>query len=107
MSFNTSSKGEPMKKIVPVLLCTLCMVALASPEFALAGGLESGQAAASNFQTWFFGFLGVVALIYLSWEGMQLWRHQSQWIDFGEAVAKVAAVGAVVGLGSWAWSVFA
>jgi hypothetical protein len=93
-----------MKKILPVLLGTIIV---AAPELALAKGLDSGQQAANQFQTWFYGFLGVVALIYLGWEGMQLWRHQSQWIDFGEAVAKVAAVGAVVGLGTWAWNVFA
>jgi hypothetical protein len=96
-----------MKKIVSVLLCALCLVVFATPEMALAGGLDSGTQAATNFKVWFFSFLGVIAIVYLGWEGMQLWRHNAQWIDFGEAVAKVAAVGAVVGLGTWAWSVFA
>lgn len=74
---------------------------------AHAAGLQSGTDAANNFKTWLFGFLGVVAFIYLMFKGVQAWAEKIQWFDFLTAIAKVAAVGGVLGLTTWAWSIFA
>lgn len=93
-----------MKSILPIVLCVLFTSA---PALALAGGLDSGTQAATTFKTWFFSFLGVIAVLYLSWQGAQLWGHKIQWIDFGESIAKVAVVGSVLGLAAWAWAIFA
>lgn len=90
-----------------ILFALLCVLFAAAPELALAGGLDSGTQAADQFKTWFFSFLAIVAAIYLAWQGVMLFGHKIQWIDFGEAVGKVAVVGSVIGLATWAWSVFA
>lgn len=74
---------------------------------AYAGGLDSGTAAANEFKTWLFGFLGVLAFIYLMYKGLSAWAEKSQWFDFLTSIGKVAVVGGVLGLTAWAWNVFA
>jgi type IV secretory pathway VirB2 component (pilin) len=75
---------------------------------AHAGGLDAGTQAATTFQTWFYGFLGVVALIIIMYEGAMCWGGKKRWVpDFLIAVAGVAVVGGSLVLGAWAWAVFA
>jgi hypothetical protein len=90
-----------MKKYFPVLLCALLVT-----NVAMAGGLESGTQAAETFKTWFFGFLGAISGVYLLWKGAEVWGEKIQWIDFGQAIAKVAVVGGSIGLAGWAWIMF-
>jgi len=73
---------------------------------AFAGGLDSGTQAANTFKIWFYSFCGICAVIYLSWNGLELWAKKIVWADFGEAIAKVAGVGAVVVIAPWAWNLF-
>ena len=73
---------------------------------AFAGGLDSGTQAANTFKIWFYGFCGICAGIYLLWVGLELWSDKARWADFGLAVGKVAAVGAVVVIVPWAWNLF-
>ncbi len=74
---------------------------------ACAGGLQTGTAAVSMFRDWLYGFLGVVAFIYLMYKGVEAWAEKIQWVDFLTAIGKVAAVGGVLGLVQWAWALFA
>lgn len=92
-----------MKKssVIVLVLTLFCGTALA------AGGLESGTAAVSTFRDWMFNFLGVVAFIYLMYKGIEAWAEKIQWIDFLTAIGKVAAVGGVLTLTTWAWGLFA
>lgn len=73
---------------------------------AMAGGLESGTQAAQMFKQWFYGFVGIMATIYLLWVGLEVWSDKARWADFGMAIGKVAAVGAVVVIVPWAWNLF-
>ncbi|NKF92671.1 hypothetical protein GO286_04966 [Ralstonia solanacearum] len=73
---------------------------------AFAGGLDSGTQAANTFKIWFYGFVGALATIYLLWVGLEVWSDKARWADFGMAIGKVAAVGAVVVIVPWAWTLF-
>jgi hypothetical protein len=83
----------------------LLIAAFASAP-AFAGGLSSATSAAQTFQTWFYAFVGVLALVYLTWKGVESFTDRAHWSDFALGVGKVAVVGAVVVLGTWAWNVF-
>jgi len=73
---------------------------------AFAGGLDSGTQAGNTFKIWFYSFCGICAVIYLLWVGLELWSDKARWADFGLAIGKVAAVGAVVIIAPWAWNLF-
>ena len=92
-----------MKKII--MLST--SVFMFSTVSVYAGGLESGTNAVTTFKDWLFGFLGVVAFVYLMYKGVEAWAEKIQWVDFLTAIGKVAAVGGVLSLTSWAWALFA
>lgn len=85
------------------------VTALLVSHAALAGGgLQAGTQAAQTFQTWLYSFVGILAICYLLWVGVQCFSNKADWVhDFGGGVAKVAAVGAAVVLATWAWNVFA
>lgn len=73
-------------------LLTVAVGAVSSA--AIAGGLQSGTQAANNFQVWEYGFIAVVAVCYLGYEGVMCFAHKGNWVqDFGAACAKVAVVG--------------
>jgi hypothetical protein len=94
-----------MKKLLPVLAFAFISTL---PALALAqGGLNSGTTAANNFQTWLYAFLGILAATYLAFKGVQLAGEKIQWIDFGYSILKVAVIGGVPALATWAWSVYA
>lgn len=93
-----------MKKI---LFALLIAVAATAPELALAQGLQSGTAAVTSFNTWLTAFIGVCAVCYLTFKGVQLAGEKIQWIDFGYSIAKVAVCGGVPLLAAWAWTVYA
>lgn len=92
-----------MNKFVPIL----CILGLVLTKTAVAGGLQDGTDAAETFKDWLFGFLGVLAFIYLMWKGLQAWAEKIQWFDFLTAIGKVAGVGGVLVLTGWAWTIFA
>lgn len=92
-----------MKKLLSLLFCAAVVVS----NVAYAGGLSSGTSAATDFKTWLFGFLGVLAFIYLMYMGLAAWAEKHQWFDFLIAIGKVAVVGGVLGLTTWAWTIFA
>jgi hypothetical protein len=85
-------------------LAVLISVLTITPAFA--GGLNSATAAATSFKIWFYGFVGIVAVCYLLYKGVEAWTDRAHWSDFGIAIAKVAAVGGVVVIAPWAWNLF-
>lgn len=94
-----------MKKLPLALTFAL---AATVPALAFAqGGLNSGTTAANNFQTWLYAFIGILAATYLTFKGVQLAGEKIQWIDFGYSILKVAVIGGVPALATWAWSVYA
>ena len=93
-----------MRKI-SLLLAAIALSLLS--QAALAGGLDAGTNAAMHFKIWFYGFLGIVAVIYLAWKGLECWGGRGNWVhDFGGACAGVAAVGSVTVLVPWLWNLF-
>lgn len=92
-----------------ILLASLIVgvsLSLAVPG-AYAQGLSQGTSAVSSFELWAYGVAGTLAILYLLWVGIQCWTNKADWVhDFGGAVAKVAAVGAVSVLAPWAWTLF-
>ncbi|WP_323123178.1 TrbC/VirB2 family protein [Burkholderia alba] len=91
-----------------VALMAALATLLASHAAVAGGGLQAGTSAVSNFQVWLYGFIGVLAICYLLWVGVQCFSNKADWVhDFGGGVAKVAAVGGAVVLATWAWGLFA
>jgi type IV secretory pathway VirB2 component (pilin) len=97
-----------MKKISGATAQALTVVALtfaAQAAFA-AGGLDKATSEATSFKTWFYGFLGIVAVIVLLYYGLMAWFERKSWADFVMAVVGVAVVGSVTTLGPYVWSLF-
>ena len=103
------NRGKTSKAIPSKLALTLAAVAVGAffvdPAFA-SGGLTSASTAATNFNTWFYSFVGILAGGYLTYKGVEAWTDRAQWSDFGIACAKVAAVGGVTVLAPWLWAMF-
>ncbi|AFJ90376.1 hypothetical protein MYA_6042 (plasmid) [Burkholderia sp. KJ006] len=72
----------------------------------MAGGLDSGTGAVTNFKIWFYGVVGVGASIYLLYKAAECWGERASWTEFGKAVAWVAAAGGTAVLAPWAWNLF-
>jgi hypothetical protein len=95
------------KPTAPIASGLLIAALLGVCEPAFAGGLSAATSGLSQFQIWFYSFVGVLALCYLTWKGVESFTDRAHWSDFAIAVGKVAVVGGVVVLGSWAWGLFA
>lgn len=98
-----------MKRFLSKLSSVIAISAFPALAFAQAagGGLASGTTAITNFNTWLFAFVGIVAISYLTFKCIQLAGEKIQWIDLGYAIAKVAVVGGVPVLAAWAYAVYA
>lgn len=83
----------------------LSLAAVATPALA-GGGLAAASSGLSTFQVWFFTFVGILAICYLTYKGAMAFTDREHWSDFGMAIGKVAVVGGVIGLAAWAWSLF-
>ncbi|PMS15613.1 hypothetical protein C0Z18_26735 [Trinickia dabaoshanensis] len=91
----------------PLLSRLLPALSAIAPAIAHAtGGLDQAQTGLSNFEIGLFACAGIVAIIYLIFEFVQVFGNRKTWIDMGEAVLKVIAAGAAVVLATWAWNVY-
>lgn len=70
------------------------------------GGLDTAKSTLGSIKTYLYSFLGIAAMIYLMWVAIQCFTEKKQWGDLGMAVVQVTVVGAIIVLGSWAWSLF-
>jgi hypothetical protein len=97
-----------MKKICSTSsVQTLIAVVLAcgaQAAFAASGGLDKLSGEATSFKTWFYTFLGIVAVIVLLYYGLMAWFERKSWADFGMAAVGVAVVGSVTTLGPYLWT---
>lgn len=92
----------------PLLTRLLLSLGTVAPAVArAAGGLDQTQQGLSNFEIGMFACAGVIAIIYLIYEGVQLFGNRKTWMEMGESVLKVIAAGAAVVLATWAWNVYA
>lgn len=97
-------KKKQLSNLARAMFGTALVAVAADPAFA--GGLSSGTSAASNFYTWMYTILGIIAGCYLLYKGLMAWTDREHWSDFGAGCLKVAAVGAVSVLAPWLWGVF-
>jgi hypothetical protein len=97
-------KKKQTPKLVVALIAGVIASMAVSPAFA--GGLSAGSTAASNFYTWMYSILGIVAGCYLLYKGLLAWTDKEHWSDFGSGCLKVAGVGAVSVLAPWLWGLF-
>ncbi|WP_230960402.1 hypothetical protein [Burkholderia pseudomultivorans] len=88
-----------------VVLIAAAMAAIVSTP-AMAGGLDSGTSAVTNFKIWFYGLVGIGASVYLVYKAAECWGDRASWTEFGKAVAWVAAAGGTAVLAPWAWNLF-
>lgn len=102
-----------MKKLVSQLavqhrkaVAAITVLALQSNAFAL-GGLDKATSAAQEVKTGLYALVGVIAMLYLIFLGVQAFTERKSWADFGWGVVHVSLVGGAVALGTWAWSLFA
>jgi type IV secretory pathway VirB2 component (pilin) len=98
-----------MKKISGASAQALIAVALtvaAQTALAAGGGLDKVTSETTSFKTWFYGFLGVVAVIVLLYYGLMAWFERKSWADFGMAAVGVAVVGSVGTLTPYLWTLF-
>lgn len=72
----------------------------------LSGGLNTATSQAQTIVNWAKVILPVIAVAYLAWKAVEIWRGRSDWGDFAMAVAHVAIVGGCFALASWAFKVF-
>ncbi|WP_261887507.1 conjugal transfer protein [Vibrio aerogenes] len=87
-------------------LATIIMTSLIGGQQAMAGGLETGTAAATEIKAWLYGFLGVISFIYLMYLVMMAFLDKKPWSDVLLGVGKVAVAGAVLVFGQWAWGLW-
>ena len=93
-----------MKATSRVALATTFALYQAS-AFAL-GGLDKAKDTANDIKVGLYALVGVIALIYMIYVGVMAFTEKKSWSDFGWAVVHVSAVGASLGIGTWAWSLF-
>jgi hypothetical protein len=106
-SFNAfktiNSLGSKMKKFLPALLVGSSYFLA---NFALAAGLASGTAEATNFKNWIYGFLAIVSVIYLLFQILQAYGGKQTWVDVGHACGKVALMGGTPALVTFLWGIW-
>lgn len=93
-----------MKKIQSAIVV---LAAVIFSSAAQAAGLSAGTTALDDFKIWLIAFVAIAAVIYLLAKASQLATDKIQWIDFGQSIFKVAVAGSAVGLGAWAYAVYA
>jgi len=71
-----------------------------------SGGLGKATAAANEWKTWAYSFLGVVVFLYLMYHVVMALMDKETWNDVLMALGKVAAAGGVLLAGGWAWSIW-
>ncbi|KGV73774.1 MULTISPECIES: hypothetical protein [Burkholderia] len=90
----------------PLLSILLGAILLAVGSAAHAGGLQAATDAATTVKTWLYGFMGVLAFVYVGWKIMEAWTDRGHWMDVGKALGWVAAGGALLVVVPWAWNMF-
>lgn len=100
-----------MKKYVAKVLTAsgLAISSVANAGTGAAGataGMAKATSTAQAVQTGLFTFVGVIAIIYLIYLAIMAFTEKKTWSDFGYGVVHVAAAGASIALGSWAWTLF-
>lgn len=97
-----------MEKFTKLLKNSAVAVMTSAPALAMAsgGGLDQATSALERFKTWFYGFLAVASLVYISFQAAMAMADKVPWADVGIAVGKVAAVGGILVVGQWAWGIW-
>lgn len=98
---NNKEKTHMMKAIYAFLLCGYANFASAA-----GGGLQVLNGEATNWKVWIYSVLGIISLVYLTWMCIQAMWEKKQWSDVGWALAQVGAAGAILALGTYAWSLW-
>ena len=73
---------------------------------ALAGGLDEGTSAVSEFRVWFYGFLSAGVSVFMIYKVIMALIEKETWGDVFQALGKVAIAGGVIVASDWAWSIF-
>lgn len=94
-----------MKKLQLILAPTVA--ALFSTSAFAVGGLAAGTAATTDFKTWVYAILAIIAVIVLLWEVMKAFGKKITWIDFLATTGWVAVGGGVPALVTYAWGIWA
>lgn len=85
----------------------IILTALLPAHSAFAvGGLSAATRAVSDFNVWFYGFLGVACIGFLIYHVSMAMMEKESWNDVIMALGKVVLAGGIVLAGSWAWSLF-
>lgn len=84
------------------------LLAAANAALAAGGGLNKATQEANNFQVWEYGFIAVVAVCYLGYEGVRCFTNKGSWLEeFGAACVKVVVVGGTGVLAVYLFNIFA
>lgn len=97
-----------MKKATLALaLATITLLALAStPAMAALGGLTAAKTQATDIRDGIFALVGVLAGLYLIFEGVRVALDKIQWADFFNSAFKVAVIGGAIVFAAWLWTIF-
>jgi hypothetical protein len=87
-------------------LAVMALSLASSPAFALKG-LATAKTTLTTISTELYAVVGILAVVYLLWVGVQAKMEKKSWSDFFWAIAHIALVGSVLLLAPWAWSLFA
>lgn len=92
-----------MKKL-KALFAVASVSAMSTPVFA--DGLSEATTEITAIQTWLYGIMFVVALIYMMYQIGLAMAEKQPWGDVFFAFGKVAIAGASIVGATWAWSIW-
>lgn len=67
------------------------------------GGMSKLTNEANSWKTDAYTFIGVCAVLFMLWEGIQLWSKKIDWMDFAVACGKVIVVASIPTLVVYLW----
>lgn len=85
----------------------LAFISMFAVQYAMAGGgLEAAKTEATNLKVWGYALLGILVFLYLMYHVAMALMDKKPWADVVMAVVYVAAAGAVLVVGTWAWGIW-
>ncbi|WHT81965.1 TrbC/VirB2 family protein [Providencia rettgeri] len=91
-----------------LLTLAIAMLAMANPALA-AGGLDNLNKATDALQElvdWLYIFVGVGAILYLTWLVIMALMEKKQWSDVFMGIGYCAVAGGIVMAGDWGLELF-
>lgn len=77
-------------------------VIVATPE-ELINSLKPVEKGVSSFTNWLYGLIGIVAILFVIFEGIKFWNGRITWLELFGNLMKVLVVAGAIVLVPWLW----